>query len=462
MFRPRIDAKSHVRLITSNAEFDALEEEWNTLLGHTDTSVFQTFEWLRTWWKYFAKPNYRLHIIVFIYEQRIVGIAPLFIERQRVLGLRIFSRLQFIGRGLSDYVDCIIQPGFEQIVLNAFAHYLNANSKQWDVFDVEDVNERSPLVKIFPDMLRNHGINVYQYQGNVCPYINLPTSSEMLLPSLGPTTSYNFKRKFKRLQQGFKAEVETYKEETDDIQRAVAEFSHIHGGRWKSQGYPSAFDDEKHRAFHVEFSCKFARRGWLRIFFLKVNDLPVAVSYSFNYNKRIYMYQSNAHGTDDVMKCSPGFLVRSIAMVDGIEEGMRVFDFLRGDETYKYKEWKAIDSKNYLIRASSPTHMSRPRFMFFLMFELLMKCTVRVKREYYQFRRFNIVKPRTAWEKVRYVGLKITDLFALGYNFIVRHSPFRSIQKLQIERRKWDEEPAPSKELAQRTSDKKPDHSGGS
>lgn len=427
-----VETACDICIVNTDEEFDALEEEWNILLDQTNVTVFQTFEWVRTWWKYFHIPNDELQILLFTRANRLVGIAPLYKEQLRIANIRIATRLKYIGNTLSDYADFIILPGFEQIVYSAFARHLLSTSGEWDVFDVEDVNETSYLFKLLPGILENNGLVVYRYQGNVCPQLVLPSPDEIKAKGTGPAANYNFRRKMKKLQSSYKAEVHILRDASGDIEKAIDDFSKLHGDRWKSLGHPSAFDDPYFRKFHVEFSKKFAQRGWLRIYFLKIEDQPIAVSYDFNYNHHIYMYHSNAHASDDIMKCSPGFLIRSLAMAEGIEEEMHVFDFLRGDEAYKYKEWNAVDSKNHLIRISSPSKSGRARFSFFLQYDLTTKIVKRLKREYYEYRRFTISQTSTSEEKIQYVIDKFAGLSVLGYNFILRHARIRGLQELQV------------------------------
>ena len=106
------------------------------------------------------------------------------------------------------------------------------------------LNERSALVKLFPDILRKCGFTATHYQGNVAPFIELPPTEDGLLQGGGHTRGYNYRRKVKRLREKFNASVELYRYETDDVKGAVEMFSSIHGGRWKSLGHPSAFEDE--------------------------------------------------------------------------------------------------------------------------------------------------------------------------------------------------------------------------
>ena len=418
---PRL-AACDVEIVRTERELDALAAQWSDLFEAADVSVFQSYEWIRTWWTYFGKDR-KLRILVFRDQGRLVGIAPLFVERARFLGIPVARHIQFIGVGLSDYTDIIMLPGYEPSVLEGFARHLRATPEEWDVLDLEDVNEHSPVVRLLLPILQNQHVSVYQYRANVCPSVEMPERAEDLLQELGRVSRYNFRRKFRLLQTQFKTEVKLFRSEQDDLRKAVTDFSFIHGERWKSLGFPSAFDNERHREFHIEVATKFAKRDWLRMFFLNVDGLPVAVSFCFNFRRRIYMYQSNAYGSDAVMKCSPGFLVRSVAMVEGISEGMRVFDFLRGSEEYKYREWDAVDSQNWLIRATSPLPQGEIRFMLFLAAELAGKMRRRFIQEYHEFKRMRLVKKPTPGMLANYILTKAFHLLELGFSFIMRHSP---------------------------------------
>src|SRR5437879_3695970 len=173
-----------LHVVRSERELDALEERWNELIRSSDVSAFQTFEWLRTWWKYFGAHR-RLHSLVVTEQGRAIGIAPMFIEDAKILGLRVATRLRFMGCGISDYCDFIIRRGKEELVLHAFTYYLLAHSGEWDIFEVTDVNERAQLYKILPRLLKERGMGVYTYQGNVCPSLALPDTWEGFLAGLG-------------------------------------------------------------------------------------------------------------------------------------------------------------------------------------------------------------------------------------------------------------------------------------
>jgi len=408
-----------LRVVSTAAEFDALEPEWNALLEASDAGVFQSYEWQRTWWEYFGA-KLELRILVFDSGGDIVGIAPLCLSRKKILGVTVARKLEFIGAVLSDYLGLIIARGWEGKIVNAFTSYLAAHQSGWDVADMQDVNEHVTWFGEVSPALARAGLPVYSYQGNVCPVFDLPASVDDIPGQLGQSTSYNLKRKLKKLESNFKSELEVISRETDDIETAIDDFSAIHGHRWKSQGHPSAFDDPKHRSFHIDVCRKLARRDWLRLFFLRIDGQRVAVSVNFNYRSRIFMYQCNAHGPDDVMKCSPGMLLRYFVVVEGIETGMKVFDFLRGNEGYKYREWKAVDSRNWLLRTSSRTVPGRIRFILFLSIELCDKIVTRIRWEYYEYRRFKLAGGRGG-AAFRFIAVRTKELLSIFGLYLSRH-----------------------------------------
>jgi CelD/BcsL family acetyltransferase involved in cellulose biosynthesis len=109
-------------------------------------------------------------------------------------------------------------------------------------------------------------------------------------------------------------------------------------------------------------------------------------------------------------------------MAEGIAEGMRVFDFLRGDEEYKYREWGAVDSRNWLFRVRSPHPGRAVRFALFLACEFASKTRRRVLWEYYEFRRMRIVRNPSAGALARYVWGKAAALVGIGVRFISRYT----------------------------------------
>ena len=75
--------------------------------------------------------------------------------------------------------------------------------------------------------------------------------------------------------------------------------------------------------------------GILQLSFLTVDGKKAAAYLCFDYLDRIWVYNS---GFDPAYReFSPGWVMLSYLIQNAIENGKKVFDFMRGDEAYKYR-----------------------------------------------------------------------------------------------------------------------------
>src|SRR5438105_4444855 len=89
----------------SEEMFDGLQSEWNRLLDRSSSdTVFLRWEWIHTWWTLF-KAERRFYALAVRDQGRLVGIAPLYIDRPGPLGVR---QLKLCSDELGpDYLDLI-------------------------------------------------------------------------------------------------------------------------------------------------------------------------------------------------------------------------------------------------------------------------------------------------------------------------------------------------------------------
>jgi CelD/BcsL family acetyltransferase involved in cellulose biosynthesis len=78
----------------------------------------------------------------------------------------------------------------------------------------------------------------------------------------------------------------------------------------------------------------FAATGWLEIATLYVGERPAATHLSFHHGAQLLLYNS---GYDPAFaEYSAGFVLLVYRLQRALAQGIRVLDFLRGDERYKY------------------------------------------------------------------------------------------------------------------------------
>ena len=72
----------------------------------------------------------------------------------------------------------------------------------------------------------------------------------------------------------------------------------------------------------------------LSINFMELDGVPVAATLCFDYRNCIYLYNSGY--SPEYRWLSAGLISKALCIKDGISRGKERFDFLKGDEAYKY------------------------------------------------------------------------------------------------------------------------------
>jgi len=310
-----------------------LRDEWNELLqASASNCLFLTWEWLFTWWKHFSEDR-RLHLVTVRCDGELIAIAPLALRPSRFRRLLPFSALEFLGMGSvgSDYLDIPIRQGKEKIALDALAEYL-ADHKF--VMELSRVNRGTAQASALASELKQFGWAAVDAPVESCPFIDLSGHSwESYLASLGREHRYNVRRRLRNLAKQWRVRFDRVESERQRSE-AMRQLTALHYLRWRERGSPGVFNSSALVAFHEELSRLALERGWLRLYVLSLDEEAAAAWYGFHYHGAFYFYQA---GFDPrLSRHSVGLVAMGLAIKSAIEEGARVYDFLHGDERYKF------------------------------------------------------------------------------------------------------------------------------
>ena len=318
--------------VTTWPSFCALGTEWTDLLKRSRSDcVFLSHEWLSNWWKHLSDGR-ELHILTARADGRLVGILPLAL-RPRQVGRMMPKVLEFLGSGIvgSDYLDAIVDNAFEPQTLEAFACAL---SREGFMIQFSQLREGGSFADELAARLGRTAWKASIARTNVCPFIPLAGSTwESYLSELGSSQRYNFQRRLKGLEKTGEFRLE--RATAADCVRSLDVLIELHHKRWGTRSEASeAFQTESITAFHREFVQAAAEKGWLRLLSLWIGNKPVAALYGLQYGSTFSFYQS---GFDpEFAKKSVGLVMMGLAIKSAIEEGAAEYDFLHGDEEYKF------------------------------------------------------------------------------------------------------------------------------
>lgn len=324
-----------LRLVTRPEEFQALDGDWNELLERSRAdSFFLTWEWVSTWISCFSD-GCQLRVI----EARrrsdglLLGIAPLAIYVRRWVSLQAWKELAFVGRGLSpDHLDFVMRSGHEERVGRALLDQVLAMRLDWDLLHLEGLVPSSVIVPLLEDMVPRSGLHMDTV---VCPYIRLRSDFTAWLGSLAKRRRYRIRRNQLSLEQAFPEQIRVRRVTgSEDFESALPTLAQLHQEVRRAKGTSNVFRSPPFVRFHRQLGLWLLRRGRLRLYLLEIAGIDVAAVYCFRYRERVLFY---ATGYDrGYADYSPGVYLLLHAIKESIAEHAEVFDFLRGDESYKF------------------------------------------------------------------------------------------------------------------------------
>ncbi|MGD2206734.1 MAG: GNAT family N-acetyltransferase [Anaerolineae bacterium] len=310
--------------------FSALKPGWNNLVRRSccDT-VFLTWEWQATWWKHLGEGS--LVLLGFRAEDdgRLVGIAPLFhTETQDNL-----SVLYMVGcRDVSDYLDLIVEQGQEDDVYSALLDYLENEAPAWDLVDLCNIPQDSLTFVRLRELAETRGYQTLVEVEDVCPLIDLPVTWDDYLMSIDKKQRHEIRRKLRRADGGADTQFVIVGPDRD-LRAEMEAFIDLHQ---KSAPEKDAFMDQQMQDFFFDVAQVLQTQGWLQLAFVEMDGQKAASLLNFDYGGDILVYNS---GYDPMQfrHLSPGIVVTARCIKHAIDLGRSKFDFLRGDEVYKYR-----------------------------------------------------------------------------------------------------------------------------
>lgn len=328
-----------IRLIQNTEEFEKLHVEWNGLLKNSSAdSIFNTWEWLFSWWEIYKNNKTLFVISVRNHNNELVGLFPAYKRIKKITIPFSIKEIRFIGEGenvASEYLNFILKLGEERELLNAIFVYLNSMPKSWDCLYLSDIRIDSEIRKKIAEILltRNTKFDI-RIQRPSCPYILLPKSWDTYFKTLSKHARQHIRNDKERLYSNHKIDFVSL-DKLKNISENIEQIRQLDDKRKENKNLQTKFNNNWYLNFHKKIMQRFSTNGWLLINFLLIDNKNCAYQYYFRYENKIYEYQTAFD--PEYSKYGVSHILESFLIEAAITDGIREIDQLRGEEPYKFK-----------------------------------------------------------------------------------------------------------------------------
>jgi CelD/BcsL family acetyltransferase involved in cellulose biosynthesis len=323
------------------------KSEWNAFVtGGVSHVPFLRYEYLKNWWRTRGGGEWdqsaQLVILSASENERLIGMAPCFVAEHDGK-----KELLFLGSiEVSDYLDFLVRPQH----LARFTEGLLAYAKstlvpQYGIqaVDLYNLVDQSPTVRALQNASAALGMPCSIVPLQKSPYIPLSGDWEGYLNSIDAKQRHEIRRKMRRMLELQPPANWYIASDPASIDADIQDFLRLMAfDPEKKEFLTPAMRDQMTSSMREAFDS-----GSLQLAFLTIGEEKAAAYLNFDFLNRIWVYNS---GIDPrFSEHSPGWVLLGHLLKWANENNRFEFDFMRGNEDYKYR-FGAIDRS--VIRAT--------------------------------------------------------------------------------------------------------------
>lgn len=329
---------------------DLSETDWNALVEQSFADTpFSRYEHLREWWKTLGggewlRQNAELVLVSGTENDQLIGIAPLFITEYN--GQRALMLIGSIE--ISDYLDLIVRPDDLPRFLSGLLDFLvSCDADKWSALDWYNLPDDSPTLAALKAESERRGWTQHEEIYRPTPRIPLNGSFEEYLARIDKKQRHEIRRKMRRAAESEKNVRFYVVDQTADIQTEIDDFFQLMVQDVNKEQF-------LHPAMREQMTVTIQNAhagGYLWLAFLEVAGTKTAASLNFDYKNKLWGYNSGV--SREHMELSPGWVLLAHVIQWCCENGRYEFDFMRGDEEYKYR-FGGVNKYVMRVRAIKP------------------------------------------------------------------------------------------------------------
>jgi hypothetical protein len=294
-------------LVMKREKMSLCEDAWHEIFSRAlNATPFLSYEWFLALSTYLFKTD--PEVMVFYREKKPVGIFPGMVENNT---LRFHT-----DERVTDVVDMLFISDYGKDILEGLVQYIETENLHLDLFPVESGS-------LLVNYISEHVSNVVSEHADLCPLLALPESWDEYLESLTGKSRHELRRKLRKVE-----DIEMKLLEPGDLDILFTLMA-------ASDSTKREFLTLQMHDFFDAIARYFFHKKYLRFCATYLDNQPLGVLFSFHMHDYVYLYNSGFN--PEYNHVSPGVVTIALDIKSAIEEGKKFYDFLRGDEDYKFR-----------------------------------------------------------------------------------------------------------------------------
>ena len=300
--------------------------EWENLLIESDfPHPFASFTFYNSWVETFVDDLTQIKMLFFYNENNLVGLAPIFVDHDK-------KSVSILGdKDLFDYRDIIYISECAEEIYIEFLSYLKLQPwfQGYTIF-MQSIPESSELFNLVNTDKLNNFADVEIKQEDVTPIYDVNGVWDDYLLALKKKQRHEIRRKLRKFEsQDFQFKLIR---NNDVLSGFLSDFYELF---INSREDKKEFLTDERKTFFNKMLFAFAEKNELKILSYYDGNILISACIVIEYANIYFLY--NSAYSLDYNSYSVGLVSKIIALKQSIENNNHAFNFLRGNERYKYE-----------------------------------------------------------------------------------------------------------------------------
>jgi CelD/BcsL family acetyltransferase involved in cellulose biosynthesis len=321
--------------VDAASELEPLEREWDELASRIGASPFMRPGWIGAWWRAFGAG--RLSVLILRRQDRLAGVLPLARRRGAMVSTTNWHTPEFVP------------IAEDEEALSGLVAAALARTKVR--LDLSFLYEDGAVAETCERLARADGFHLLARQIQGSPYLETTDDWATFESGLPSRKTSKYRRFRRRLDEQGQVSVEAL-DGSEQLAERLREGFEVEAAGLEGRPGEAILARAETTRFYGEVARWAAERGWLRLWFLRLDGTPIAFAYGLEHGG---VYFDLKVGFDPrYARFGPGVLLMEERIRHAFDSSLQRFEFLGAAERHKL-DWTDSVHVKQRFQAFAPT-----------------------------------------------------------------------------------------------------------